>query len=98
MRKHFRQLCRINGIGVASVAGAMLWFSGLFGVFLGIVSVYTTLSYSPVQFNCTLQNTACGVGSVFLTIDVITLVIDIEYVTFAKILLNSRLNCDPFYQ
>lgn len=84
MRNHFRQLSRINGTGVASVAGAMLWFSGLLEVFLGIMSMYTTLNYSPVRFNCTLQNIACGVGSVFLTIDMITLLMDIEYVTFAK--------------
>lgn len=84
MRNHFRQLSRINGIGVASVEGAMLWFSGLLGVFIGIMSMYTTLNYSPVQFNYTPENIACGVRSVFLTIDMITLIMDIEYVTFAK--------------
>lgn len=77
-------MSRINGSGVASVAGAMLWFSGLLAVFLGIMSMFMTLTYGPVQFNCTPQNIVCGVGSAFLTIDRITLLMGMEYVTFAK--------------
>lgn len=71
-------MSRINGIGV------MLWLSGLLAVFLGIMSMYMALNYSPVLFNCTLQNIICGVGSVFLTTDMVTLLIDREYVTFGK--------------
>lgn len=38
VRNHFRQLSRINGFRVASVAGVMIWCSGLPGVFLGTAS------------------------------------------------------------
>ncbi|NXU00450.1 NIPBL protein, partial [Buphagus erythrorhynchus] len=57
---------------------------GYFQFFMSIMSLYMTLTYSLVQFNCTLQNIICGVGSVFLTTDMITLLMDVDYVTFAK--------------
>ena len=39
---------------------------------------------SPVQFNCPLQNIARGIGAVFLTIDMIALLMDVDNVAFAK--------------
>lgn len=55
-----------------------------FNFFPGIMSMYMKLTYSLVQFNCTLQNIICGVGSVFLSTDIIILLMDMEYVTFIK--------------
>lgn len=39
---------------------------------------------SPVQFNCHLQNIACGIGAVFLPIDMVVLLMDMENAGFTK--------------